>query len=460
MTAASVANNDAHEVAPESPSVGGDGGSRPGGVLSAVMESLGRLLREHSIALWLLAGFLLFSLFVILNRDLETYLRFLLLGLPMGAVVALLAIGYSMVYGIIQLINFAHGEVFMLSACFTMMFLVPGMQTPLVAGFVALALGLCVMQTAFVFLPESLSKGTRLGLGAAIGVLAAFVVRSLLPLPGGTVVLPFVGAWSLAVGLACCVGVTIDRVAYRPLRNAPRLIPLITAIGMSFLLANVAQALWGASPRSFPQGVIPEFLTTGNRVPVMGRLTVSTLDILIVAMTVSLIILMELFIGFTRSGRALRACSMDRPVASLMGINIDRTVALAFLLGAGLAAMAAPLYVLRGTNLSPTMGYIVGILAFSSAVLGGIGNLTGAMLGGLIIGMTYTFVPLFDSLDQFAIFQWMEARGMVSRQAWQGFVRSIGAPSQYQLGIAYALMILVIVLRPTGLLGKATAKRA
>jgi branched-chain amino acid transport system permease protein len=282
----------------------------------------------------------------------------------------------------------------------------------------------------------------------------------LLPLQGAQPILPFLAGWAIAVGLACCVGVTLDRVAYRPLRNAPRLIPLITAIGMSFLLANVAQALWGASPRSFPSTAIPEFLSTGNRIPVMGRLTVSTLDILIVGLTLVLIVALELFIGFTRSGRALRACSMDRPVASLMGINIDRTVALAFLFGAGLAAMAAPLYVLRGTNLSPTMGYIVGILAFSSAVLGGIGNLTGAMLGGLIIGMTYTFVPLFDGIDQFRMFQALEERGWVSRQSWQAFVRSFGAPSQYQLGIAYALMILVIILRPTGLLGKATAKRA
>jgi branched-chain amino acid transport system permease protein len=378
----------------------------------------------------------------------------------MGAVVALLAIGYSMVYGIIQLINFAHGEIFMLSACFTLMFLVPGMQSPLVVAMVAVGLGLCVTTTGMVFLPESWSKLARWSLASGLGCLSGVLIFVLLPLQRGEVLVPFVGAWTLAVVLACCVGVTLDRVAYRPLRNAPRLIPLITAIGMSFLLANVAQALWGASPRAFPVAVVPEFLTTGNRIPVTGRLSVSTLDVLIVLITVVLIVLMELMIGFTKSGRALRACSMDRPVAGLMGINIDRTVALAFVLGAGLAAMAAPLYVLRGTNLSPTMGYIVGILAFSSAVLGGIGNLTGAMLGGLIIGMTYTFVPLFDSLDQFRLFQLLEEWGWVSRRAWQGFVRSFGAPSQYQLGIAYALMILVIVVRPTGLLGKATAKRA
>jgi branched-chain amino acid transport system permease protein len=426
----------------------------------APFSELIKRLRPYATVIGLLIGFLLFSLFIIVNRDFATYLRFLLLGLPMGAVVALLAIGYSMVYGIIQLINFAHGEVFMLSACFTMMFLVPGMQTPWVAVLVSLGLGACVALTVSVFLPESWSRWGRLGASVASGVLAAGLIRVSLPMMGGQVLIPFVAAWALAVALACCVGVTLDRVAYRPLRNAPRLIPLITAIGMSFLLANVAQALWGASPRSFPGASIPSWLASSNRIPIMDRLSISVLDVLLVVLAVVMIALLELFIGFSKSGRALRACSMDRPVAGLMGINIDRTVALAFALGAGLAAIVAPLYVLRGSNLSPTMGYIVGILAFSSAVLGGIGNLTGAMLGGLVIGMTYTFVPLFDGLDQFWFFKVLEGWGWVSKEAWQKLVRAVGAPSQYQLGIAYALMIVVIVIRPTGLLGQATAKRA
>jgi branched-chain amino acid transport system permease protein len=424
------------------------------------MQGLVRWTAQNALLTGLVVGFIVFSLFVIWNRDLETYLRFFLLGLPMGAIIALLAIGYSMVYGIIQLINFAHGEVFMLSACFTLMFLLPGMQTPVVVTLVSLGLATCVALTLWTLLPEHLAGKTR-GILVAAGFIATVLfLRLTLPLAGAPIALPFMVAWASSVILACCVGVTLDRVAYKPLRNSPRLIPLITAIGMSFLLANVAQALWGASPRAFPISQIPSFLQGSNRVRILGNLSISILELVIVGLAVVLIIALELFIHRTNAGRALRACSMDRPVASLMGINIDRTVALAFALGAGLAAIVAPLYVMRGTNLSPTMGYIVGILAFSSAVLGGIGNLTGAMLGGLIIGMTYTFVPLFDSLDQFRLFRMFEEWGWVSRTSWMRFRNQFGAPSQYQLGIAYALMILVIIVRPTGLLGKATAKRA
>lgn len=421
-------------------------------------------------------GFLFFAGFVIWNRDLYTFLQFLALGLPQGAIIALIAVGYSMVYGIIQLINFAHGEIFMMSTYFALMLMVPaaGNQTMGITV-ITVAVGVMAACTAWVAFSEWLRhRATRALVAGLVGLGAAWLNNTLVP-TGAEKGLPFWVAAAVALVYSCCLGVTMDLLAYRPLRNSPRLIPLITAIGISLFLQNFAQSIWGSARRDFPSVGKPTFRPPGDFWPEGSTVSLlkmtdrfgnaqvlgcTWLDITIILVALGLLAALQWFIHFTRTGKAMRACAQDRVTAGLMGIQTNRVVALAFALGASLAAIAAPLYVLRGTFISPTMGYIVGILAFASAVLGGIGNITGAMLGGLIIGIIFTFVPVFDTFNTFRIFDKMEQWGWVTQQGWNELVNSIGRPGQYQLGVAYAFMILVIVFKPTGLLGKASAKRA
>lgn len=405
-----------------------------------------------------------------------TFLRFLALGLPQGAIIALIAVGYSMVYGIIQLINFAHGEIFMMSTYFAVMLMVPAAGNhPMGMGIVTVGVGVLAACTAWVALTGMLRKRAWRALAAAlVGVGVALINMKLVPTAAGQG-LPFWVAVAVALVYACCLGVTMDLLAYRPLRNSPRLIPLITAIGISLFLQNFAQAIWGSARRDFPFEGKPTFhppggfFPEGSSVDLMQMtdrfghtqmLSTTWLDLTIIGVTIALLVALQSFIHFTRTGKAMRACAQDRVTAGLMGIQTNRVVALAFALGAALAAVAAPLYVLRGTFISPTMGYIVGILAFASAVLGGIGNVTGAMLGGMIIGIIFTFVPMFDTFDTFRIFDNMVEWGWVTREGWDEMVNAVGRPGQYQLGVAYAFMIMVIVFKPTGLLGKASAKRA
>jgi branched-chain amino acid transport system permease protein len=418
-------------------------------------------LKAALIWLFLFGGF---AAFVIANKGWGVFLNYLLLGLPQGAIIAAIAVGYSMVYGIIQLINFAHGEIFMFSAYFLLMFLVPpDSPTSLAPRIITGLIALIVAVAAFVALGEKRKPLIRWVGALGAGALVAALNYKLLPQWGGNPVLPFFAAYAIAIVYTCCLGVTIDRLAYRPLRSSPRLIPLITAIGLSLLLQNVAQVTWGSASRFYPASVVPEFFS-GKRVPLATvgdtRLDMSFLDLVILLVAVGSMAVLQTFVLRTKTGKAMRACAQDRVTASLMGIQVDVVVALAFAIGAGLAALVAPLYVLRGTPLYPQMGYIVGILAFASAVLGGIGNLTGAMIGGMIIGIIYSFVPLFDALDTFPFFTYLEQAGWVTREGLQRAMAAFGRPSQYQLGVAYAFMILVIVFKPTGLLGKASAKRA
>lgn len=425
--------------------------------------------------LWLI-GFLVFAGFVIWNRDLYTFLQFLTLGLPQGAIIALIAVGYSMVYGIIQLINFAHGEIFMMSTYFALMLMVPATGNQAMGmTVITVTVGILAACTAWVAFSALLkNRAARAAVAGVIGLCVSGLNMMLVP-TSPEESLPFWVAVAVALVYACCLGVTMDVLAYRPLRASPRLIPLITAIGISLFLQNFAQSIWGSARRDFPFATKPTFRPPGDFWPEgttvrllelkdrFGQtqvLSTTWLDMTIILLAILLLAALQWFIHFTRTGKAMRACAQDRITAGLMGIQTNRVVALAFALGATLAAIAAPLYVLRGTFISPTMGYIVGILAFASAVLGGIGNITGAMLGGMIIGIIFTFVPVFDSFDSFLIFEKMEQWGWVSREGWNDLVNSIGRPGQYQLGVAYAFMILVIVFKPTGLLGKATAKRA
>ncbi|MBX7247102.1 MAG: branched-chain amino acid ABC transporter permease [Candidatus Sumerlaeaceae bacterium] len=420
-------------------------------------------------ALWL-GGFVLFALFITLNKGLTTFLTYFLLGLPQGAVIALIAVGYSMVYGIIQLINFAHGEVFMLSTMWVLMLVKPPANAGPSYYVITAAVGIMFFCTAWVLFSRFPNRFLQ-GLAAlVIGVGAALLNAWIMPKAGAEPRLGFFAACAVAIAYSCCLGVTMDLVAYRPLRASPRLIPLITAIGLSIFFQNFAQSIWGSANQYFPAKATPEFFS-GDRLQLSGpqgifwrsetaTLEVSRLDVVIVALALALMTGLQLFVQKTRTGKAMRACAQDRVTASLMGIKVNNVVALTFALGAGLAALVAPLYVLRGTPISPQMGYLVGILAFSSAVLGGIGNITGAMLGGMVIGIISAFVPLFDALDTFAWFGAAEKAGWITRAGYSQFVSWYGKPGQYQLGVAYAFMILIIVFKPTGLLGKASAKRA
>jgi branched-chain amino acid transport system permease protein len=294
--------------------------------------------------------------------------------LTIGGIYALIALGYTMVYGIIELINFAHGEIFMVGAFFAMTFLVTIGFRGAIADPVLL---LIVLSAAFL------------------------------------VIMPLNGL----------VGVGIERFAYRPLRNAPRLAPLITAIGISFILQNLVYVWQGPSPVQFPQLLSPQV-----RFSLLGA-SVSWISVLIVVVTAILLIGLQLFIGRTRLGRAMRSTAQDREAAQLMGVNINTTIALTFFLGSGLAAAAGIVYGLYFGTISFDIGFIAGLKAFTAAVLGGIGNITGAVLGGFLIG----FVEVIST--QLGLAVWAHA-------------------------IVFAVLVIVLVFRPAGLLGTPIGERA
>ena len=294
--------------------------------------------------------------------------------LTIGGIYALIALGYTMVYGIIELINFAHGEIFMVGAFVAMTFLVT-------LGFTG-------------------AISDPLVLIAVLG--ATFVV-----------VMPTVGL----------LGVGIERFAYRPLRNAPRLAPLITAIGVSFILQNIVYIWEGPSPVQFPQLLSPQV-----RFEILGA-SVSYISVLIVAVTVVLLVALQLFVGRTRLGRAMRSTAQDREAAQLMGVNINTTIALTFFLGSALAGAAGIVYGLYFGTIAFNMGFLAGLRAFTAAVLGGIGNITGAVLGGFIIG----FVEVIVAQLGYAV--WSHA-------------------------VVFAVLIVVLVFRPSGLLGQPIGERA
>ena len=294
--------------------------------------------------------------------------------LTIGGIYALIALGYTMVYGIIELINFAHGEIFMVGAFFGMVFL------------------------------------TTLGFSGAIGDPGLFLVILLV-------------TFAFVMPLTGIVGVGIERFAYRPLRNAPRLAPLITAIGVSFILQNLVYIWRGGSPVPFPQ-----LLSVQSRFSFLGA-SVSYISVLIIIVTVVLLVSLQMFVSRTRLGRAMRATAQDRDAAQLMGVNINTTIALTFFLGSALAGAAGIVYGLYFGTVAFNIGFIGGLKAFTAAVLGGIGNTTGAVLGGFVIG----FVEVISA--QLGLARWSHA-------------------------IVFGVLIIVLVFRPSGLLGQSTSERA
>jgi branched-chain amino acid transport system permease protein len=298
-------------------------------------------------------------------------------GLTRGAIFALIALGYTMVYGIVELINFAHGDVFML--------------------------GLFISMAWFALLGIS-------------GNLGAWQLVTLLPL-----------VFVLTMLSTALINVSIDRVAYRPLRRSSRLAPLITAIGVSFMLENLALLWKGPAPIAYPD-VFPSVDILREWFGVDSAIFITTKDILVVGATIPLMIALNYFVTRTRWGKAMRATAQDRETAQAMGIDVERTILLTFFVGGALAGAAGLIQGLYYNIGMWWMGYQAGLRAFTAAVLGGIGNMPGAALGGLVIG----FLSAWS--DQYISARWTNA-------------------------IVFSILILVLVFRPQGLLGDRTPEK-
>jgi len=306
----------------------------------------------------------------------DIFLQQIINGLTLGSIYALVALGYTMVYGILQLINFAHGEILMMGAM------------------------------------------------VALTVIAALAGSGL---PGPLIVL----AGTLVAIPACmALGFTIERIAYRPLRHAPRLAPLITAIGVSIILQNSAMLIWGKNYISMPPVLKIEPWHVGGA-------TITNLQVFIFLLSAAIMAALLTLVKRTRLGRAMRATAQNQEVAGLMGVNIDVIIAMTFVLGSGLAAVAGVMVTSYYGLAHYYMGFLLGLKAFTAAVLGGIGNLAGAMLGGLLLG-------IIESLGA----------GYIG-DLTGGFLGS-----HYQDVFAFFVLILVLVFRPSGLLGERVGERA
>lgn len=360
--------------------------------------------------------------------------------LSLGALYALIAVGYTMVYGIIKLINFAHGEVFMLGA-FWALLLVGAEQATGVNLFVAIvpamllcaAVGMSIDWTAYLSLRRRLPKADwisvvllgLLGMGAIAFKLTGDATHPWYSAGAHTVLgwsvvgLVPVAMLGLAVGeKGGLLGRSLGRV------TSDRLSALITAIGMSLILQTLAQLVWGADYRAFPEEAIPAFMN--ERVEAFSSIGMPVLwkELSIWVTAVAMMVALHVLVSRTKIGTAMRACSMDQETAALMGISVDRVIAFTFVVGSAMAAVAGVLYAVKvGGNISFRMGYYPGLLAFAAAVLGGIGNIRGAMLGGVLIGFV------------------------------QGFTGGT-------FSVPFLVMILVLLVLPRGILGEPQATRA
>ena len=300
----------------------------------------------------------------------QEFLQQLANGIAWGSIYALIALGYTMVYGILKLINFAHGDVYM------------------------------------------------------VGAFAAYFIARAIGVSEGSPASPFVAVLVLAGAMVSCalLGVVIERAAYRPVRRSSRLTALITAIGVSLFLENAGIRVFGADPKFFPQLVRP------RTIELIPGVLVTNHQITVLAVSIVLMIGLTLFVQRTRTGRAMRAVSFNRDAASLMGIPVDRIITVTFAIGSALAAAAGVLVGLTNPKIEPLMGIMPGIKAFVAAVLGGIGSIPGAMIGGLVMGVSEYMVV-----------------GYIS--------------STYRDAIAFVILILVLLFRPAGLLGRNVAEK-
>ncbi len=298
----------------------------------------------------------------------DYFLELFIGGLTRGSIYALIALGYTMVYGIIELINFAHGEIYM------------------------------------------------------IGAFTALIVVSVLTMAGMPGLAALLLAALVAVIYAAAYGFTVEKIAYKPLRQAPRLSPLISAIGMSIFLQNYVLLAQTSDFLPFPNH-LPEFAFMQPYAHIMG-----STELIIVATTAAAMTALTLLIKFTRMGKAMRATAQDRTMALLVGVDVNRVVSNTFIIGSALAAVGGVLIASHVGRINFYIGFIAGIKAFTAAVLGGIGSIPGAVLGGLVLGWTESF-----------------ATGYVS--------------SDYEDVFAFLLLVLILILRPAGILGRSTSQK-
>jgi branched-chain amino acid transport system permease protein len=312
--------------------------------------------------------------------SIDTWVDLLVDGASLGGVYALIALGYTMVYGILRMINFAHGDVFMIGAF---------------AGYYAA-----------IFLRN-------------IGFLNASPAAS---------VISIVIMMAVAAMVAVVVAVLIERVAYRPLRSSPRLVLLIAAIGASFFLQYTVKGIVGTGVFAYP---VPSFLSEPVALPIAETLRLKWLDVVVVGSAILMMVVLYLFVQRSKLGTAIRAVSEDAPTAALMGINVDRAIVATFAIGAAMAGIAGVLFGLVFIQINFLSGFLPGIKAFTAAVLGGIGNIPGAMVGGMFLGEIESVGPIL-------------------------FLEGLGVPSPSQLKdvVAFTLLVLVLVFRPQGILGE------
>jgi len=319
------------------------------------------------------------TLFITRRYDSRDWFNFIVFGIALGGIYAVIAIGYTMVYGILRMINFAHSEVFM--------------SGPLTAYFLA----------------DYWGRNGFLDQYPVIGLVVIF---------------------ALAMTISALVAFLVERIAYRPLRFAPRLVPLITAIGASFFLQYFFRGLYGANIKVYPE--IAALKGTFQ----IGIYSIQYVQVLVIVAAAVMMIGLHVFLQNTRTGKAMRAVAEDKQTAALMGINVDRIIVTTFIIGGALAGAAGVLFALMFKQVNFLMGFIPGIKAFTAAVLGGIGNVPGAMVGGLFLGLAESLGPNL-------------------------FLDGLGIPAPYQLkdAIAFTMLVLVLIFRPTGILGEALPEK-
>lgn len=337
-----------------------------------------------------------------LNVSLYTYTlinlpQVVLDGLTIGFVYAAIALGYTMVYGVLEFINFAHSEIFAVGA------------------FVGVEILIALDQSGILK-------------SASLGMAYVFLIFAILA----------------GMAAAGALAVTVERVAYRPLRGAPRLVPLISAIGVSFLLQDVIRLVEGLTTGDFNR-IMPTFGNFDQRI-IFGKLAlgstnltlgVSIKSLIVIISAVLMLVGLNYLVNATRIGKAIRAVAQDRPTASLMGINVNRIISITFLVGGLLGGAAGVLYALKFTRIDAFVGFMPGLKAFAAAVLGGIGNLTGALLGGIVLGMLETFAG-----------------------SYLGAFTMGAAGSEYKDIFAFSILIFVLIFRPQGLMGENVGQKA
>ena len=333
---------------------------------SSLIDTIGILLLAV-VLVWLAVKFF---------EDPTRFLNVSIIGATNGAIYGLVALGYTLVYGILQLINFAHGDVFALS-----------------------------------------------------GLVASTMIVSVFALDANTgvfmILVGLLGTLAVTIPVFAVLNATIERVAYKPLRHAPRLAPLITAVGVSFIVQNISLALYGVDFES-----VPNFIPRSDAITI-GDVTIQWNKIGVFCIVIPVLLVLTWFVRSTRQGKAMRAVSQDTEASAMMGIDVNRTISVTFFLAGGLAAVAGMVYLLQ-FNIRYDTGFELGLIAFTAAVLGGIGNLTGAVLGAMLIGMVQA---LNEGLD--------------------------GTPgSDWTRSIVFGILIAVLVFRPQGILGERTPEGA